>query len=157
MLCVLWLGSSVGNLKPHEAVGFFQSVQESSGPNTQVSMQPVLNVQTHKFNFLPLFAYSSGSKHCSDTICFLYCTTYQPRPTAENSTLSAPLCQPVAGPLHCRRHGQGDHASWHTICILQAAFIIAQMGTETTTCLFVADLPVHRPVERCQDVACCLL
>lgn len=36
MLCVLWLGSSVGNLKPHEAVGFFQSVQESSGPNTQI-------------------------------------------------------------------------------------------------------------------------
>ncbi|DBA68320.1 TPA: hypothetical protein ACH3X2_013633 [Trebouxia sp. C0005] len=36
MLCVLWLGSSVGNLKPHEAVGFFQSVQQSSGPNTQI-------------------------------------------------------------------------------------------------------------------------
>lgn len=36
MLCVLWLGSSVGNLKPHEAVGFFQSVQQSAGPNTQV-------------------------------------------------------------------------------------------------------------------------
>jgi len=54
MLCVLWLGSSVGNLKPHEAVGFFQSVQESSGPNTQVSMQPMITVQTHNFTFLPL-------------------------------------------------------------------------------------------------------
>ena len=36
MLCVLWLGSSVGNLKPHEAVGFFQSMQTSAGSNTQV-------------------------------------------------------------------------------------------------------------------------
>lgn len=36
MLCVLWLGSSVGNLKPHEAVGFFQSMQMSAGANTQV-------------------------------------------------------------------------------------------------------------------------
>lgn len=36
MLCVLWLGSSVGNLKPHEAVGFFQSVLQSAGPMTQV-------------------------------------------------------------------------------------------------------------------------
>lgn len=36
MLCVLWLGSSVGNLKPHEAVGFFQSMQSSAGVNTQV-------------------------------------------------------------------------------------------------------------------------
>ena len=36
MLCVLWLGSSVGNLKPEEAVDFFQSVQQSAGPNVQV-------------------------------------------------------------------------------------------------------------------------
>ena len=36
MLCVLWLGSSVGNLKPHEAVSFFQSVLESAGHLTQV-------------------------------------------------------------------------------------------------------------------------
>lgn len=36
MLCVLWLGSSVGNLKPHEAVGFFKSVLQSAGPKTQV-------------------------------------------------------------------------------------------------------------------------
>lgn len=36
MLCVLWLGSSVGNLKPHEAVGFFQSMQQSAGAHTQV-------------------------------------------------------------------------------------------------------------------------
>ncbi len=60
MLCVLWLGSSVGNLKPHEAVGFFQSVQESSGPNTQVSMQPMFVVQTHNFNFLPFLRITVG-------------------------------------------------------------------------------------------------
>ena len=42
MLCVLWLGSSVGNLKPAEAVGFFQSMQASAGANTQVpSSQPI--------------------------------------------------------------------------------------------------------------------
>lgn len=74
MLCVLWLGSSVGNLKPHEAVGFFQSVQQSSGPNTQVSMQPTIIVQTHDCTFLPLFAHSSGSKQSSDTIYVLYHT-----------------------------------------------------------------------------------
>lgn len=45
MLCVLWLGSSVGNLKPHEAVGFFKSVLQSAGPKTQVgSLHDAANV-----------------------------------------------------------------------------------------------------------------
>ena len=51
MLCVLWLGSSVGNLKPHEAVSFFQSMQQSAGPNVQVSASFALSLdlsQTRK-------------------------------------------------------------------------------------------------------------
>lgn len=41
MLCVLWLGSSVGNLKPDEAVGFFRAMQSSGGDNTQVPLLPL--------------------------------------------------------------------------------------------------------------------
>lgn len=36
MLCILWLGSSVGNLQPDEAVHFFRAAQAAAGHKTQV-------------------------------------------------------------------------------------------------------------------------
>lgn len=36
VLCVLWLGSSVGNLDDAEALSFFQDVLKISGARTQV-------------------------------------------------------------------------------------------------------------------------
>ena len=35
-LCILWLGSSVGNLSPDETLGFFKQVLEICGPKSQV-------------------------------------------------------------------------------------------------------------------------
>ena len=62
MLCVLWLGSSVGNLKPHEAVGFFQNMQQSAGANIQVPLSSV-----HKSATCP----QSSSVIQSSTTCSL--------------------------------------------------------------------------------------
>ena len=36
VLCVLWLGSSVGNLAPPDALEFFKSVLQIGGADTQV-------------------------------------------------------------------------------------------------------------------------
>ena len=38
MLCILWLGSSVGNLQPDEAVQFFKAAQAAAGHKTQVRL-----------------------------------------------------------------------------------------------------------------------
>ena len=35
-ICILWLGSSVGNLNPQEALSFFQQVLAICGPRSQV-------------------------------------------------------------------------------------------------------------------------
>ncbi len=115
MLCVLWLGSSVGNLKPHEAVGFFQSVQESSGPNTQVSMQPMIMVHTHKLTFLPLFTYSKALGQNIVQTQYVYSITHHisqdPLQKSARLVHHSPLCQPVAGLLHCRCDGHEGMAT----------------------------------------------
>lgn len=42
VLCVLWLGSSVGNLDPQEAGAFFKDVLRIGGPSTQVGVGAAL-------------------------------------------------------------------------------------------------------------------
>ena len=64
MLCVLWLGSSVGNLKPEEAVGFFKSVQESAGPNVQVSTPTTTFLGTDAVASLTFCCISSALYFC---------------------------------------------------------------------------------------------
>ena len=36
MLCILWLGSSIGNLEPEEALQFFRDMLRIGGKQTQV-------------------------------------------------------------------------------------------------------------------------
>ena len=38
VLCILWLGSSIGNLEPAEALQFFRDMLRIGGKQTQVHM-----------------------------------------------------------------------------------------------------------------------
>jgi hypothetical protein len=40
-LCILWLGSSVGNLEPKETLQFFKDMLEVGGPKTEVCSTPL--------------------------------------------------------------------------------------------------------------------
>ena len=73
MLCVLWLGSSVGNLKPEEAVGFFKSVQESAGPNVQVSTTMCTFCSTDVTANLPVLFLV-----CTQSMCLSHASSHSP-------------------------------------------------------------------------------
>ena len=153
MLCVLWLGSSVGNLKPHEAVGFFQSVQESSGPNTQVSMQPMFVVQTHNFNFLPFLRITVGQNIVQTQYAYSITHYISQDPLQETACIvhHSPIMLACCS-LRCHDLLWHRQASLGLLCRLHSTTSI-----HGDNFLNLADLPVHRPVERCQDFACSLL
>lgn len=44
VLCVLWLGSSAGNMTPEDSLAFFKEILQISGPDTEVSPCKLLYV-----------------------------------------------------------------------------------------------------------------